>query len=342
MTKKSGTSTGSVLSRTKSRDGTILITTIWILAILSILAVGIGFRVSLEARLSKYNMDRLKAVYYAKAGIVKAQAMLLKDSTPGYDTIRECGITVPFDKDVRSVFTEKLADGGFEVNYEEAGKTYYGMTDEERKININKADQLVLTTLLGKDNKAAEENRDYENVAASIVNWRGMARAPGGGAWDDDYETLAAPYKCKHADFSAIEELMLVKGMKPELFDSIKDYVTVYGDGKVNINTATERVMRACGLGENLIAGIMNVRNGRDLTAGTKDDGLVNDITPEAAARWNIAFDANEKNALNNFTTGSNYFRIESKGAVDRSKISARIVCVIDRKAKRLKYYREY
>ena len=96
------------------KSGTILITTLWILTILSILAVGIGFRVSIEARLSKYTMDNLKAEYHAKAGSVKAQAMLSKDSMPNYDTIRECGITVPIDKDIGSIFTEKLADGAFE------------------------------------------------------------------------------------------------------------------------------------------------------------------------------------------------------------------------------------
>ena len=166
---------------------------------------------------------------------------------------------------------------------------------------------------------------------------------PGGGAWDDDYKSLTPPYKCKHADFSVIEELMLVKGMTPELFESIKDYVTVYGDDtklSININTATRRVMLACGLGENLVASIMNVRNGEDKIAGTKDDGLVQNITPETTGTWDITTD--ERNALNNFTTKSNYFRIESKGMVDSSRITCKIVCIVKRGAKKLEYYREY
>ena len=317
-----------------NKHGTILITTLWMLAILSILAAGIGFRVSIEARLNKYNIDKLKAEYYAKAGIVKARAMLGKNKKAKYDTIRECGVTVPIDKEVSGIFTGQLADGAFEVSYTEEGLTRYGMMDEERKININKADQIVLITLLGKDN---------EEVAASIINWRGSARVPGPGAWDDDYRSLTPPYECKHADFSVIEELMLVKGMTPEIFESIKDYVTVYGDGpklSININTATRPVMLACGLGENLVVSVMNVRNGEDRIAGTKDDGLVSDLTPEATGKWDITSD--ERNALNNFTTRSNYFRIESKGMVDKSKISARIVCVVDRESGKLKYYREY
>ncbi len=323
------------------KSGTILITTLWILTILSILAIGIGFRVSIEARLSKYNVDKLRAAYLAKAGIYKAKTLLSNYPNKTFDTIRECGIVLPPNivlpsgKDaLEGVFTESLGDGKFEVSYEEEGKPYYGMMDEERKININKADKFVLINLLGKDNK------DNEEIAASIMNWRGTARMPGGGAWDGDYESLTFPYKCKHANFSVIEELMLVKGMTPELFESIKDYVTVYGDGKININTASKKVMLACGLGENLVASIMNVRNGIDTIPGTKDDGLVQDITPEATKDWEIT--AAERNALNNFTTKSNYFRIESKGMLDKSKIGAKIVCVIDRGSKKLKYYREY
>lgn len=313
------------------KNGAILITTLWILAVLSVLAIGIGFRVSIEARLSKYNMDRLKAEYCAKAGILKAQEMLSKNSKD-YDSIRECGITLPIDKDIKSVFTERLGDGAFEVSYDEEGVNYCGMMDEERKININKADEPLLVSLLGKGN---------EDAAASIMNWRGAARMPGRGAWDDDYKSLTPPYECKHANFSCIEELMLVKEMTPELFESIKDYITVYGDdGKININTATKRVMLACGLGENLVANIINIRNGSDKIAGTKDDGLVQDITPEAMEKWDITTD--ERNALNNFTLKSNYFRIESKGAIDKSKISVKIVCVAKKGDKQLKYYREY
>ncbi len=51
------------------RKGTILITTAWILAILTLFAVGIGFRVGLEIRLTGYRLDKLKALYIAKAGI---------------------------------------------------------------------------------------------------------------------------------------------------------------------------------------------------------------------------------------------------------------------------------
>ncbi len=316
------------------KKGSILITSLWILIILSILALGIGFRVSIEARLSKYNMDRLRALYLAKAGVVKAEKILLNNSKD-YDSIRECGITLPIDKDIKSVFTGSLDDGKFEVSYDEDGVTYYGMTDEERKININKADKPVLVGLLG--------GKDSEEVAESIINWRSNANMRL-GAGDEYYKTQTPPYECKHAEFSVIEELLLVKGMTPELFASIKGYITVYGDkgpegGKVNINTASKKVMLAFGLDEVSAETIIVLRNGIDKIAGTKDDFVF--PTVAAALRPKSSLDT-ESPLEKYFTIKSNYFRIESKGTIDRSKISSVIACVLDKGAKKLIYYREY
>jgi len=316
------------------KSGIILITTLWILAILSVLAVGIGFRVSIEARLSKYNLDRIKGLYLAKAGIVKAMGVLSKD-TNTYDSIRECGITLSPNKNPEDVFIEKLGEGSFTISYNEEGRNCYGLMDEERKININKAEYRVLYQLL--------LGKEPENLAASIINWRGPVQLMVEGAQDNDYESLEAPYKCKHADFSCIEELMLVKGMTPEIFESIKEHITVYTDGKININTATVRVLRAFGLSDQSIGTIILTRNGADNVAGTKDDNYFDNIGAIADQIGLPAYSP-ERTVLseNYFTTASKYFRIESKGMIDKSKIDGRIVCVIDKGSKKLKYYREY
>lgn len=313
-----------------NKKGTILITSLWILAILAILAVGIGFRVSIEVRLSKYNMDRLKALYLAKAGFYKSQAILFKGNTQ-YDTIRNCGMTIPPDKEPQNIFGEKLNDGAFTVSYDEEGKTYYGMSDEERKININTADLDTLRNLF-------EGN---EEIAASVINWRGTAQMVK-GAWDNYYESLPVPYKCKHGFFSCIEELMLVKDITPEIFEGIKNYVTIYGnpDGRININTASKRVMLACALSDGLAdIVILKVRNGPDNISGTKDDGF---FSGDIAGQLGLPEGADRAALGKYFTTKSNYFRIESKGAVDRSKITSKIVCVVNKGDKKLAYYREY
>jgi general secretion pathway protein K len=317
-----------------SRGGTILVTTLWILTILVILAAGIGFRTSLEARLNKYNMDSIRGRYFARAGVYKSLGILANDNN-SYDSARECGAAFPTDKNAADIFSEKPEDGSFTVGFEEEASFHYGMMDEERKININTASQAVLESLLSAGSPEA---------AASIISWRGQTQVLN-GAWDDYYKSLEAPYECKHAEFSVIEELMLVKGVTPELFDSIKDYVTVYGDGKININTATKKVLVALGLSVSTADAVIVLRNGPDNTAGTKDDYIFtgNDIAPVIES-LNMNITEAEKALLsgNLFTTKSNYFRIESKGAPDRSGIVSRITCVADKGAKKLVYYSEH
>jgi len=337
---------------TRGRRGTILVTSLWILAILSILAAGIGFRVSVEARLAKYNMDGLKALYLARAGLVKSLYRLSK-SRSACDTIYECGTTFSAEErsdegKLKAIFSAPLGDGLFRVAYRQGGALFPGMSDEERRVNINTAPQNILESLLsyfGED----------PAIAAYIAQWR----SPGPGLDDGYYEALPSPYKCKHEKFSAAEELLLVKGINRKIFDKIKDHVTVFGDPArfaVNINTAPREVLGAVLMSgasinkpidkaaADIFAGrITAFRDGPDGTPGTVDDnGFTADIKIEALLP-EISTQAAE--LKNYFTTKSTYFRIESTGVVSGSKTAKRLVAVVQQdrgKVSQLKSYREY
>jgi general secretion pathway protein K len=66
----------------------------------------------------------------------------------------------------------------------------------------------------------------------SILDWRdedSLHRA--NGAEDDYYRSLPEPYEAKDDDFESVEELLLVKGVTPEMFHGgLKDIVTVMTD----------------------------------------------------------------------------------------------------------------
>lgn len=308
------------------RNGTILVASLWILAILSILAIGVGFRISLEVRLSRYNMDRLKALYLAKAGVVKSQELLSKDNND-YDSIYECGIALTGDETPSQIFlNNRLGEGSFSISYRAEGADYQGMMDEERKININTAPQNVLENLLN----GVNENI---TIAASIIAWR----SPPPGIDDAYYESLEHPYQCKHGKFSTPEELLLVKGINQQLFDKIKDYITVFGSAEaftVNINTASEKVLFAIldtpelaeiGI-DAIISEIMGFRKGNDGIIGTADDGIYRDI-------GRIPLPTQAESLRNSFTIKSDYFRIESKGAIDRSKTEKKLAAIATKDA---------
>ena len=60
--------------------------------------------------------------------------------------------------------------------------------------------------------------------------------------------------------YTSINEVLLAEGMTVEKFRLFKDMVTVYGSGKVNINTASRAVLVCLGLDEELVDKIIRFR----------------------------------------------------------------------------------
>lgn len=131
----------------------------------------------------------------------------------------------------------------------------YHIVDEEGKININKVSPDILSRLPGLDYELAE------NIQTSSLR----------------------PFICK-------EELLYVEGISQELFSQFEDLVTVYGRGRVNINTASSGVLLALGMDEGLVEIIEDFRKGEDGQEATEDDRvfksrgrIVSDLTSFAS-----------------------------------------------------------
>ncbi len=136
------------------------------------------------------------------------------------------------------------------------------LTEETGKLNIN-----LLSGRNGTVNRPATEqmlrlidliNRDRPATAVSydivpaIIDWTdsdeqatclSFVKFQNLGAESDYYNTLSRPYNCRNSPFDTTEEILLVKGVSAETFQLMRDYLTVYGDGPVNINAAPQRVI---------------------------------------------------------------------------------------------------
>jgi len=139
------------------------------------------------------------------------------------------------------------------------------ITEENAKLNINllkdkngkpnraRIDQLLrLIDLLNRD-KAGYSHIGYGLVPA-IIDWIDsddevthlpFIKNENTGAESAYYGNLETPYKCKNTPLETIEELLLVKEITQDVFESMRDYVTVYGDGEININCASKRVIES-------------------------------------------------------------------------------------------------
>lgn len=335
--------------------GAILVITLWILALLTLLALGIGIRMGVDIKLMGFFLNSSKAHFLAEAGLRKTISLLGADDNKGVDSLNEIwGCGFDFEEDEYVLKDIELGEGTFTVGYEfgrdeEEKPIYlYGASDEEGKLNINKLDADFLAKLPGISSE----------IAAAILDWRDendIARAE--GAEDDYYEELECPYDCKDAPFSVPEELKLVRGVTDEVYDGVKDIITVYGEGKsVNINTAPEEVLAVL-VGEEfeeLPEKIVKYRNGTDELPGTEDDRIFTDTRTIIAELKNPlasgGLDPTEEARLNDliqnkkcFKISSSTFRIASRGEVKGGRIRKTIEAVMERtdEGSEILYYHE-
>jgi len=327
-----------------AQRGAISIIALWILAILTILATGFAYRMSLELKLSGYQLERLRATYMAKAGINRAIYELEKDTTHNFDALNE-----PWSNNPEAFQEVNLGEGTYTVSYPESEEgERYGLSDEERKININQAPPHVLNRLISLIAEESSSPIDADGLVACIIDWRDSdsTESEPNGAEEPYYQSLENPYHCKNGNFQATEELLLVKGMNPEIFSSAQDLITVYGSGKVNINTAPREVLQALGLGQELADKILRFRLGKDDLLGTEDDGFfptanysqikvrLNDfeeLSPEEQSRLPYL---NRLISHGLISVSSSYYRINSVGFAPERKVTKTITAVVGRTEK--------
>lgn len=332
----------------KRKKGAILIITLWILAILTILSVGISGRMGLELKLAGYYRDNMKALYLAKAGIERAVAEKeINDTAPDSDTLNETWANSPGLFDKKNPFNEETETGNsyYTVKYtykeskEAEGVDLYGMMDEASKININKIlepdrkQQLItlLVKVCGLDEAGATAKVD------ALMDWIDTDPTAQGTSEDENskyYPDMGSGY-CKNGPLDSIEELLLVKGFEDSAIlygdknqgkIGIIDYITIHtDDGKVNVNTAPKEVLQALGFKddfETIADKIIAYRNNPENPPIASPQGLttaLTDLTSEEINKIN--------SVIPYLTTTSAVFRVNAYGNVNN--VRKHINCVV-------------
>ncbi len=215
------------------KKGQAFIIGIWVLSLLSVLAVGIGYRAQIALKLSQYHRDRLKSRSLALAGLKIALYELNNDEDKNCDTINDRWFNneAVFQKVSLEEKPNEFASIGFVDEIDGKKQMIYGIRDEEGKINLNTASEALLAVLFQWSGIA-----NPDDVARNVLIWRGEIADAG-----RVYEELG--YAAKKNKFVNNAELVLVKGLDFKDCQNLKKIVTVVGDGKVNINTASDTVL---------------------------------------------------------------------------------------------------
>lgn len=256
---------GKSIALSNKKGVVALVLVIWIMVMLLALVGEFSYSMRTEMKITRNFKEEEEAYQLALAGIEQAKIELLsvRDLRTAY--VNENDVLVFFNEsdtnDTEGEETERsnqLGRGSFE----------YMIIDEDGKININtaKAEQLRRLFL-----DSGVDTEEVSTIVDSILDWRdenSLHRL--NGAEEDYYTSLERPYSCKDGPFSTIEELLLVKGMTPEIYfgsayDNVKPedqeaeeteeeeesyrgvagYLTVKGSELININTAQLPVLEA-------------------------------------------------------------------------------------------------
>ncbi len=329
----------------KNHRGSVLIATIWILNILAIFAIYIAYSVNQRALVAGRIGDDENLHFIAEAGIKSALLELKAGSAiTAFPILGQGCVNNP------AAFNNiRVGKGAFSVSYEKKGRdpgtaeARYGFRDEEGKININTAPAPIISRLL--QAAAGLSAALAEKTAYAIIDYRDADTATKDGTPED----FAYPgVFMKNGNFEFIEEIKLAPGMSEEIFGKIKDCITCYGQGPVNINTASPEILEILGLSSALVGKVLLFRSGKDGIDGTADDLAVDTINNYMNTICSfIKFSPEEKSELEGFilsglvTTRSSNVRIVSTATLTGKKRAVDIECIYDAVNQKIRYWKE-
>jgi len=152
----------------------------------------------------------MQAHYLALAGVEKAKALLYRDARERTRSGRHhSGGLYDAPESFRDV---AFGRGHFRVfrrgREDEGGGVIYGVSDEESRLNLNVASAEDFAKLYGMT----------PELVAAIMDWRDEDNAvSAGGAEVDYYASLAPPRQPRNGPFQTIRELLMVRGVTPQL-----------------------------------------------------------------------------------------------------------------------------
>lgn len=216
--------------------GAIVLLAAWGLFLLAALAGAVMVRVSAGLDVARRVEMRVEGGARLLAGAAWAASVVAAD-TNGWDAEVESWAAddarfrrVPVGEDAVSIV--RGADS--------RGQALYGLADEERRVNLNEAPEDLVRHLLELAGEV-DASRARE-IATCIIEWKDENKNPLKGEAGTARSGRVSSIGLR---FGSVQEVALVKGMDEDLWRRIEGHCTVYGGGRVNLNTAGPVVLAA-------------------------------------------------------------------------------------------------
>lgn len=285
-----------------SRRGFAVLMVMVVVTVLSILAGALAIFLKVESQLAANSNDSEKLLWAGRAGVDRA-CWILANEPGGPTSLKQIwaggsGTDAETNGPLVGISLTGYPVGDCTVDI--------SMEEQESKFNVNTADEQLLRQILTAMGAKPDE---IATVSDSIQDWidQDDATKPA-GAESDYYQGNVPPYHAKNAPVDDIEELQLIKGVTPliyyggstdsgqpfqkhhlgfntgpgaseEIFFGLREVLTPYSSGKLNINTASSNVLSCIPeMDGNAIEGILNLRNSAGDTFTGGGDGIIRDL----------------------------------------------------------------
>jgi general secretion pathway protein K len=228
---------------------------LWVITILSIVVLEFCFAMRTEAEITRNYQEEVQLYAAAEGGMQRAIAELILKHDARFQQIRR----IPKEGEALAEYKEWVTDGrDYRVPFGR-GECTVRVMGEGGKLNINRISESLLrkiVTSLGVEGEAGDI------IVDSILDWTDKDEFIRiNGAESDYYHSLKDPYDCKNGNLDSVEELLMIRGITPELFYGkkgnpkegagakeapigLKDIFSVYAGDQVDINSASLPVLR--------------------------------------------------------------------------------------------------
>jgi general secretion pathway protein K len=278
--------------------------------------------------LAAYSRDEYKSYEAARTASQIALALLDEDEDKEMDSLQEPWSQLPQVPLPPSFLDETMVSGR--------------IIDESGKFNVN-----TLITKEGKidEGKAAHLSRLLsalgleDNVIPALMDWIDKDDEERlDGAEDFYYQNLDPPYHSANRSFITLAQIMMVKGIAEiaqfggEDKKNLLDYLTIYSEGKININTAPKEVLESLhqDLDESIAESIIAFREETDFMS----PGDLKQVPEVGDGLYNAIKDL--------ITVKSNAFSIEASGACQEATSLIKAVALREKGKTRLIYWRVF
>jgi general secretion pathway protein K len=293
----------------RDNRGVAIIIAVAIIGIIVILTLQFNKSMMSELYAAANLNDGIKLEYVARSGFNCALAVIREDDKET-DTLHD----IWADFEYYSVYSSQLFEEGlFSVEISDlAGKIQINnLVGPDGNYSPVQKDLLIRLLTSEEFNMDMDE---AEDITDAIKDWIDKDdEVTRFGAEDSYYQSLDSPYSCRNGPLDSLDDLLFIKGITRELYygvaerPGIHDYLTVYGEGRININTADPIILK-------VLSDDMDQQMVEEIIAYRQDEE--NDLN--SPDWYKDALGTNEDIIHNGLiTTKSNFFEIRSTAFKD-------------------------